>query len=409
MASPVELAIKVSTDTTDAVTGFDKAGQAAKDMAADVSAAGSDVAAAGSKFDTVGGAADGMATKTGTLTGALGALSGGLAAVGLEKYAGVLETTAVATDFASGASDVMALAMDNQAIKTALSTAKTIALNVATKAMAAGQWLLNAAMSANPIGLVVIAVIALIAGLVLLYTKSDRFREIIQKVGEVGKTAVGWVIDKIGVLVGWVRDNLIPKFGDFGSKVSDVVAKVKGWLGDVISKVGDVMGKIGDLIGKVGDFGSKVSDVVGNVKAWFGDVITKVGDVIAKVGDAIDKVQAFGGDAVSGAVGKITAAFDALLGKLSSVWDWIVKIANKLTGGLVGKVIGKVTGSSVAPASSSAFMVPMGRGAAPVTSSTAAAPTVNIVVNGATDPYMTALQIRKLLTRAGYVNGRLTP
>jgi hypothetical protein len=48
---------------------------------------------------------------------------------------------------------------------------------VATRASAAAQWLLNAAMTANPIGLVVAAVALLVGGLITLYERSERVRE----------------------------------------------------------------------------------------------------------------------------------------------------------------------------------------------------------------------------------------
>ena len=56
------------------------------------------------------------------------------------------------------------------------STAATIAQSVATKASAAAQWLLNAAMTANPIGLIIAGITALVAGFVLLWTKCTWFR-----------------------------------------------------------------------------------------------------------------------------------------------------------------------------------------------------------------------------------------
>ncbi|MER0439611.1 phage tail tape measure protein [Emticicia sp. W12TSBA100-4] len=48
--------------------------------------------------------------------------------------------------------------------------------SIATKASAAAQWLLNAAMSANPIGLVVAALAALVGGLVWAYNKFESVR-----------------------------------------------------------------------------------------------------------------------------------------------------------------------------------------------------------------------------------------
>lgn len=67
-----------------------------------------------------------------------------------------------------------------------VSTARVIAyaawqkiVMVATKAWAAVQWLLNAAMSANPIGIVIVALVALGALFVVLWKKSETFRTIV--------------------------------------------------------------------------------------------------------------------------------------------------------------------------------------------------------------------------------------
>ena len=51
------------------------------------------------------------------------------------------------------------------------------ALTVVTKAQTAAQWLLNAAMSANPIGLIIAAIVALVAAFVILWNKSEGFRD----------------------------------------------------------------------------------------------------------------------------------------------------------------------------------------------------------------------------------------
>jgi len=49
-----------------------------------------------------------------------------------------------------------------------------------SKIWAAGQWLINAALSANPIGLVIVAVAALVGGIILAYKHSATFRAIVQ-------------------------------------------------------------------------------------------------------------------------------------------------------------------------------------------------------------------------------------
>ena len=51
---------------------------------------------------------------------------------------------------------------------------------IATGVMTAAQWALNVALTANPIGIVVVAIGALVAGLVIAYQKSEKFRNVVQ-------------------------------------------------------------------------------------------------------------------------------------------------------------------------------------------------------------------------------------
>lgn len=64
-------------------------------------------------------------------------------------------------------------------IRTAASTVASVAASVAAKAWAAAQWLLNAALSANPIGLVIAGIAALVAIFVVAWKKSETFRAIV--------------------------------------------------------------------------------------------------------------------------------------------------------------------------------------------------------------------------------------
>lgn len=72
----------------------------------------------------------------------------------------------------------------------ALKAQRVAALSVAagTKIMTVAQWALNAAMTANPIGIAVVAVVALAAGLVWLYRNCEPVRTAIDAVWSVIKT-----------------------------------------------------------------------------------------------------------------------------------------------------------------------------------------------------------------------------
>lgn len=86
-------------------------------------------------------------------------------------------------------------------IELAYTTAQTIANGDLTFS----QWALNAAMSANPIGMVVLGLTAVVGALVLAYKHSETFRNII--------------------------DGLWTKLKDFGGKVVEVFDKVKNFIG----------------------------------------------------------------------------------------------------------------------------------------------------------------------------------
>jgi hypothetical protein len=86
---------------------------------------------------------------------------------------------------------------------------------ISTKIFAAAQWLLNAAMSANPIAMLIVAIAGLTAGLVLLYKKSETVRSAMNSLWSImtsGASAVfqavtnalNWVIDKVN----WFIDKL---------------------------------------------------------------------------------------------------------------------------------------------------------------------------------------------------------
>lgn len=105
----------------------------------------------------------------------------------------------------------------------ALATVRMVAFNIASNAIkiatagwAAAQWLLNAALTANPIGLIVAGVAALAAGLIYAYKHSETFRKIVDAAWKGIKVAaeavVNWFVNTAwpflqqvweGITAGW--------------------------------------------------------------------------------------------------------------------------------------------------------------------------------------------------------------
>lgn len=116
-----------------------------------------------------------------------------------------------------------------------------MALEVVQKAVTAAQWLMNAAMAANPIGLIVAAIAALVAAFVLLWKKSDAFRTFwttlwkgIKKTASDALNAIvgffkgAWTAIKkafsgVGKFFGGIWDTIKEKFTNLGQKVGDAI------------------------------------------------------------------------------------------------------------------------------------------------------------------------------------------
>ncbi|MFJ3957695.1 peptidoglycan DD-metalloendopeptidase family protein [Arthrobacter sp. NPDC090010] len=106
------------------------------------------------------------------------------------------------------------------------------------QAAAAAQWGLNLAMNANPIGLIVAGIAALVAGLVWFFTQTDLGREIVAN-------AWAWIQSAIAGVVSWWNSTLIPVLQTVGQWFSDVwsgavtvVQAAAAWIGQAAQNIG---------------------------------------------------------------------------------------------------------------------------------------------------------------------------
>jgi len=147
-------------------------------------------------------------------------------------------------------------------------TVATQAWTVVQKIATAAQWLWNAALSANPIGLVIIAIAALGAAFVIAYKKSETFRDIVQGALGVVKGVVGSLagafenLKRIASAVfDWITDHwkvALFAFGPIGVAVSviathfETVKRVAGTVAGVVaSAIEAITGAINGVIGAV--------------------------------------------------------------------------------------------------------------------------------------------------------------
>jgi phage-related protein len=104
--------------------------------------------------------------------------------------------------------------------------AGTIAMGVvrgAIIAWTAVQWLLNAALTANPIGLVVLAIAALVAGIIYAWKNSETFRNVVLAVWGAIKVAIAAVVN-------WITGTVWPSLQKAWQQLASGAQTLWGWI-----------------------------------------------------------------------------------------------------------------------------------------------------------------------------------
>lgn len=146
------------------------------------------------------------------------------------------------TFVAEEAAKMATWAKDNSGLVTALAgvlgglAGAVMAVRTAITLWTGVQWLLNAAMAANPIGIVIVGVGLLIGAFVLAYKNVGWFRDGVDAAFSGIKTAIGAVVD-------WFTGTVGPAF--------DTALKgIKGFFGDTVKNVGRIWDGLMDVAKK---------------------------------------------------------------------------------------------------------------------------------------------------------------
>lgn len=154
----------------------------------------------------------------------------------------------------------------------ALATAAAIAHGVATTGLAlatgvmtAAQWLLNAALSANPIGMVVLALAGLAAGLVYAYTNSEDFRKGVDSAWAAVQSFGSW----LGSVAGTLRDT-------FGPAVSVVAGYVIGLATDLRDDLVGAFTVAKTIVSGLASTFDRVGAAISTVLGWIGKLTERL-------------------------------------------------------------------------------------------------------------------------------------
>ena len=151
-----------------------------------------------------GQAAAGTETFTGKMKKLKAQVEDTVAGMG-QKFGGMLMASGPALMGVGAIIETGVIGKTGKAIKNLATFSKeSKVVQMATKAWAAATWLLDAAMSANPIGIAVVAIAALVVGIIIAYNKFKPFREMVDSLGRLLKGAftdsIAWVSHSLGVL-----------------------------------------------------------------------------------------------------------------------------------------------------------------------------------------------------------------
>lgn len=168
----------------DASAKFDRVGQAAEGAGRKMRDSGESAKEYGKGLDRSIEAADTADTRAmgfrDSLTGVQDSMKGTALIAKGDLFNGFLTLGMGVGDLASGFANFLLPALGKFSFSAAKSAVTSRAAALASKVWAAGQWVLNAALSANPIGLIIVGVVALAAAFIIAYKRSATFRAIVQ-------------------------------------------------------------------------------------------------------------------------------------------------------------------------------------------------------------------------------------
>jgi hypothetical protein len=334
----------------------------------------------------------------------------------------------------------LALASAATAAWTAVQLISTAVTTGATAAWTA----LSAVMAANPVMIVVIAVIALIAGIILLWRNCEAFRNFVTGMWKAiaGAATAAWSAISSAASAAWsaIRSVVGSVVGAITSAVSSAGAVIQGIWNTIRGAAQSAWSAIGSLVASVvGGIRSAVSGIVGGIVSAWNSVRSAAESCWNAIRSLVSTVTSGISSAVSGMLGGIQAVWSSIQSAGMAVWGPIASAAESAFGGImsvigsvqdaIDSVIGGIQSAAsfvsdlwgkITGASSAAASIPVPKAAAPAgavgftaasspslgrsgllapRATTAAVAGPTIIVQGALDPDAVARQISALLTR----------
>lgn len=189
---------------------------------------------------------------------------------------------------------------------------------------------LDAAMDANPVGLIVIALAALVFGLIEAYKHVGWFRDAVNAVGSAAKTAFKFVVKYAEIAFGWIKDHwklvLTILTGPIGLAVSFIVShwdKVKSVFSTVFTWIKGHWKLILSIL--TGPIGAAVIFIVSH---W-NKIYSGVKGVINKTISAIKGLIGWIGRIVGKTINIGARGINTIISGVRNIINWVRRMAGK--------------------------------------------------------------------------------
>lgn len=228
-------------------------------------------------------------------------ISGAISNIG-KAFETVLKAIVPVIEFVSRNSDIFApIAVAIGTIVTALTAWAAI-----TKIMTIAQAIFNAVMAANPIGLIVIAIAGLVAGLVYFFTQTELGKQIfqtfgqilsgvfnaiisaVQSVGNFFSTVFNGIQAVVSGVIDWIKNNWQLLLAILTGPIGIAILLITTHFQTIKNFIGGVVGAIGGFFsGLWNGIINGVSNMFGNVMGFFSALPGRILGVVGGLGSTL--------------------------------------------------------------------------------------------------------------------------
>lgn len=234
----------------------------------------------------------------------------------------------------------------------------------ATEGLTIAQRILNAVQLANPIGLIIAAVAALIAGIVVLWNTNEDFRNAVTAAWQSIQDFVGGAIQSIIGFFSNLGANISQLGQMFADGLNGIIATVTGWVSNMAAQatsagsqfVNNVVSFVQNLPGRVMGF---LSSVISNVVGWASNMASNAtragsqfvnnvvnfisqlpGRISGFLSSVIGRLAGWAGEMASAGARGASAMFNAVVDGLASLPGSVASIGSDIVSGIWNGISG---------------------------------------------------------------------